>query len=139
MTTYMVRAPDGIVVGTTGMRVAPGYPVADAQIGNPALVRKMADEGVLEPISDVRAFAISALCQVPGIYPQLAMDMIDEGLPSEADLEAAEKRGVDPRMAALQAIMNADVSQLVKVRGIGQVKAQRLQDAARAAALRMGR
>lgn len=137
MTTYMVRAPDGIHVGATGLHVGQGNPVSDGQIGNPALVRMMAEEGVLEPISNVRAFAIEALCRVPGIYPQLAMDLVDEGIPSEADLEAAEKRGLDLHMTALKAIMDADVSQLVKVRGIGEVKAGKLQADARTLALRI--
>ena len=138
MTTYMVRAADGIKVGATGLRVSQGYPVGDSMIGNPELVRTMVDEGVIEQISNVRALAIDALTQVPGIYAQLAEDLIDEGIPSEAEIEEAEKRGIDPRMVALRAIMNADVSQLIKVRGVGEVKAERLQTDARAAALRMG-
>jgi len=134
----MVRAADGIKVGATGLRVSQGYPVGDSMIGNPALVRTMVDEGVIEQISNVRALAIDALTQVPRIYAQLAEDLIDEGIPSEAEIEEAEKRGIDPRMVALRAIMNADISQLVKVRGVGEVKAERLQTDARAAALRMG-
>ena len=139
MTTYMVRSAAGIRVGATGLCVGQGYPVSDSMIANPALVRTMVEEGVIDQISDVRALAIDALTQVPGIYPQLAEDLIGEGIPSEAEIEEAEGRGIDPRMVALKAIMNADVSQLVKVRGIGEVKAERLQMNARAAALRMGR
>ena len=140
MATYMVKAPDGIKVGATGLYISAGYPVGDSQIGNMALVRAMVEEGVLEPISDLRGMAISILSQLPGIYPELANDLIDAGIPSEAEIEAASQRGgTGPQIAALQAIINADISELIQVRGIGETKAERLQEQARTVALRMGR
>ena len=139
MTTYMVRARDGIRVGATGLHVTQGYPVTDGQIGNRQIVAAMLAEGALEEINDLRAHAMEGLIQVPGIYPQLAINLLDEGIPTMEDIEAAERQGRNSRLVALEAVINADLSQLVKVAGIGQTKVQRLQEDARAIALRMGR
>lgn len=136
MTTYMVMAPDGIRVGVTGLCRSRGTTVTDGMIGNPALVRAMVEEGVIEAISDLHGWAMDGLCRIPGVYPQLALDMIEQGIPSEAEIEEANRRGLDAQHVALEAVMNAPAEQLVKVRGIGQVKAEKLQAAARAVLLR---